>query len=87
VIAAWIGALAYRLHARGAGRFALALCLAAALVGWLFRPGLDLLDTEHAVALPIGVAVAAWAPRLRLPELRKPLARGVLLLQGSLLRH
>jgi hypothetical protein len=87
IIAAWIGALAYWLYRRGLGRFAVALCLAVALVGWLLRPELDLLDTEHAVALPIGVATAAWVPRLRVLHLRKPLARWALLLHSSLLRQ
>src|SRR5262249_4521571 len=86
-IAAWIGALAYRLHKRGAAWYALGLCLASALVGWLLRPDLDLLDTEHAVALPIGFAAAVWVPRLRLSELREPVARRAFLLHGSLLRH
>jgi hypothetical protein len=87
IVAAWIGALAYWLYARGSGRFAAALCLAAALVGWLLRPELDLLDTEHALALPMGAALAASVPRLPALNVRKPLARWALLLHGSLLRH
>jgi hypothetical protein len=87
IIAAWIGALAYWLYARGSGRLAVVLCLAAAVVGWLLRPDLDLLDTEHAVALPVGAAVAAWVPRLPALQLRKPLARWAVLLHSILLRH
>lgn len=87
VIAAWIGSLACWLYARGSGRLAVALCLAAAVVGWLLRPDLDLLDTEHAVALPIGVAVAACVPSLPVLHVRKPLARWAVLLLGGLLRH
>jgi hypothetical protein len=87
IIAAWVGALAYALHAKGRKRFAVALCVAAALVGWLFRPELDILDVEHAVALPIGVVVAASVPRLRLPRVHLPSPRRALLLPGGLLRH
>jgi len=86
-IAAWIGALAYRLHLRGSRRLAFGFCVAAALVGWVLRPQLDLLDLEHAVALPIGIAVAACAPRLRLPQLRLPQMGRALLLYSGLLRH
>jgi len=50
VIAAWIGAIAYDVWRRGSGLGALGLCVVAASVGWLFRPELDILDTEHAVA-------------------------------------
>jgi hypothetical protein len=87
IIAAWIGALAYRLHLHGSRRLAFGLCIAAALVGWFLRPQLDLLDLEHAVALPIGIAISAGVPRLRLPQLRLPQMRRALLLHTSLLRH
>ncbi|HZR96442.1 MAG TPA: hypothetical protein VFA56_12160 [Gaiellaceae bacterium] len=68
VIAAWIGVVAYHVHRRGRGAAALALCVVAALVGWLFRPDLDILDTEHAVALVFGAATAATLPRVTLPR-------------------
>jgi hypothetical protein len=41
------GVIAYRLRTRGAATAAVGLCLIAALVGWLFRPDLDILDTEQ----------------------------------------
>lgn len=87
VIAAWIGAIAYTAHVRGRDRAALSLCVVAALVGWLCRPDLDVLDTEHAVALAVGVAAAAWVPRLRAAAARELLARHVLALHAGLLRH
>jgi len=86
MIAAWIGVIVYHVWARGSGLTALGLCIVAALVGWLFRPDLDILDTEHAVALAAGIATAAWVPRLRAPQVRATLARGALLLHDGLLR-
>jgi hypothetical protein len=59
IIAAWIGVIAYAVWRRGSGVAALALCVLSGLVGWLFRPDLDVLDTEHIVALGIGIALAA----------------------------
>jgi hypothetical protein len=59
VIAAWIGVIAYAVWRRGFGAAALALCVLSGLVGWLLRPDLDVLDTEHIVALGIGIALAA----------------------------
>ncbi|MDX6491816.1 MAG: hypothetical protein QOD43_2061 [Gaiellaceae bacterium] len=59
IIAAWIGVIAYAVWRRGSGVAALALCVLSGLVGWLFRPDLDVLDTEHLVALGIGIALAA----------------------------
>jgi hypothetical protein len=59
IIAAWIGVIAYAVWRRGSGAAALSLCVLSGLVGWLFRPDLDVLDTEHIVALGIGVALAA----------------------------
>ena len=56
VIAAWIGAVAYRLWARDARLLAVSLCAAAGLIGWLFKGALSVLDVEHAVALACGVA-------------------------------
>jgi hypothetical protein len=70
MIAAWIGVIAYRVRRRGRGVAAPALCVAAALVGWLLRPDLDVLDTEHLVALALGTATAAALPRL--PRLSIP---------------
>src|SRR5437763_15033578 len=87
IIAAWIGAIASRLYARGRAPAAVALCVATALVGWLLRPDLYLLDTEHAVARAYGVAAAVWAPRLRSPSVREPLARWAVLLHGVLPRQ
>ncbi len=86
IIAAWIGVIACRLWQRGAGPAAIGFCAVAGLVGWLFRPGLDILDTEHAVALAVGISVAVWLPRLRLVQLRVLLARRGLLLHDGLLR-
>jgi hypothetical protein len=87
VIASWIGVIAYRLWVRGSAPAAVGLCAVAALVGWLCRPDLDILDTEHAVALAVGVAVAAWAPRLAAAPARLLLVRCRLVLQGRRLRH
>jgi len=72
MIAAWIGVIAFHVHRRGRGAAALALCVAAGLVGWLLRPDLDVLDTEHVVALALGAATAALVPRtgpLSIPQL------------------
>jgi hypothetical protein len=85
MIAAWIGVIAYRLWTRGAAAAAVGLCLVAALVGSLFRPDLDILDTEHAVALGIGIGVALWLPSLGRVQLRG-LPALHLLLQAGLLR-
>jgi hypothetical protein len=59
IIAAWIGVIAWNVWRRGSGAAALGLCILSGLVGWLFRPDLDVLDTEHIVALGVGVALAA----------------------------
>jgi hypothetical protein len=77
IIAAWIG---------GAAAAAIGLCLVSALVGWLLRPDLDILDTEHAVALAVGICVALWLPQLRPVQPRLLLARRGLLLHDGLLR-
>ena len=63
IIAEWIGVIAYAVWRRGSGVTALALCVMCGLVGWLFRPDLDLLDTEHIVALGIGIALASIGAR------------------------
>ena len=57
VIASWIGVIACLLWVRGSAPAAVGLVVVAALVGWLCRPDLDILDTEHAVALAVGVGV------------------------------
>jgi hypothetical protein len=85
-IAAWIGVVACCLWKRGAGLAAIGLCLVSALVGWLLRPDLDILDTEHAVALAVGICVALWLPQLRPVQPRLLLARRGLLLHDGLLR-
>jgi hypothetical protein len=86
IIAAWIGVAACCLWRRGAAAAAIGLCLVSALVGWLLRPDLDILDTEHAVALAVGICVALWLPRLRPVQPRLLLARRGLLLHDGLLR-
>ena len=86
VIAAWLGVIASHLWRRGLRGGAVGLCLVSALVGWLCRPDLDIFDTEHAVALAAGVAVAVWLPRLRLPTLvlrSRPVLHGWLLRPGA----
>jgi hypothetical protein len=60
IIAAWIGVIAYSVWRRGSGAAALSLCVLAGIVGWLFRPDLDVLDTEHVVALGVGIGLAAF---------------------------
>ena len=59
IIAAWIGVIAWNVWRRGSGVAALGLCILSGLVGWLLRPDLDVLDTEHIVALGVGIALAA----------------------------
>jgi hypothetical protein len=86
IIAAWIGVVACRLWQRRAGPAAIGLCIVAALVGWVVRPHLDILDTEHAVALAVGIGVTVWLPRLRRVQLRMLLVRRGLLLHDGLLR-
>jgi hypothetical protein len=83
VIAAWIGAVAHRwwsAHKHVGRRFGvLALCAAAGLIGWLLSPDLTVLDSEHAVALGIGVAtawtVARFAESPSWPSLRYSFGR------------
>jgi hypothetical protein len=96
VIAAWIGVVAYHIYRRRSVVPALAVCAVAGLVGLLLRPDLDVLDTEHVVALAFGAATAAWLPgrapvRANLLLARRLLARPHLLpwiglLRGGLLR-
>lgn len=87
IIFAWIGAIAYALWSRGHTRPAVALPVVSVLVGLLFRPQLDVLDTEHAAALALGIAAAAWLPRVAVPPLavvRLRLALGRRLLHDRL---
>jgi hypothetical protein len=87
MIAAWIGVIAYHVRTRGHGVAPLALCIVAGLTGWLFRPDLDILDTEHVVALALGVGVAAGLPKMPPLGLAARLARRRAVLQTGLLRH
>jgi hypothetical protein len=64
VIAAWIGAIAYRLWSREARLTAILLCLASGLIGWLFKRQLTALDTEHLVALCLGIASMRYGSTL-----------------------
>jgi hypothetical protein len=84
IIAAWIGVIACVLWRRGRPTVGVALCIVSALVAWIFRPGLDLLDTEHLVALALGVAIAAPRPRLRAPAAMHALVLRPLLRRGRL---
>ena len=65
IVAAWLGAIAYRLWTRRARAAAVALCLAAGAIGWLCKGSLTVLATEHVVALALGVAVVRAAGRER----------------------
>jgi hypothetical protein len=69
VVAAWLGAIAYRLWSRDP-RLSVFLCTAAILGGWLLHPQLTALDTEHLVAAAAGVAVARYSSGFR--TRRKP---------------
>jgi hypothetical protein len=55
IIAAWIGAIAYRLWTHRMRAGAVALPVLAGLVGWLFKGTLTVLDLEHGFALACGV--------------------------------
>ena len=70
IIAAWIGAIAARgwrrrpeLTARGA---IVLFCVGSGLIGWLLRPQVTPLDSEHVVAFLIGVAIARFELNLAL---------------------
>jgi hypothetical protein len=69
VIAAWVGALAVRLWGRDP-RLAVVLSVGSGLIGWLLRPDITVLDTEHLVAFALGAAIAgygsSWVFRRRL---------------------
>jgi hypothetical protein len=58
VIAAWLGAVAYRLWIRRLQTLAVALVVVSALIGWLCKGNLTALDVEHAVALGCGILAA-----------------------------
>jgi hypothetical protein len=78
IIAAWIGAIAYRLWSRESRSAAILLCLASGLIGWLFKSQLTALDTEHVVALCFGVVSMRYGSKLagrrvRLERLRQSL--------------
>ena len=65
VIAAWIGAIAYRLWSRERRTTAILLCLASGLIGWLLKSRLTALDTEHVVALCFGIVSMRYGSKLR----------------------
>jgi hypothetical protein len=78
IIAAWIGAVAALLWTSGTRWWAVALCVASGLIGWLFKNQLTALDTEHVVALCFGMAAMRYGPRLAsrtvtFDRLRRPL--------------
>ncbi len=58
IIAAWIGAIAAVSWRSGRRRDAVLLVAASAVVGWLCKSDLTILDAEHAFALVAGIAVA-----------------------------
>ncbi len=66
IIAVWLGAIASlewkRRPAVGPRAAVAALCVLAALVGWLLRPDLTVLDLEHLVAFALGAALVRRAP-------------------------
>jgi hypothetical protein len=75
VVAAWIGAIAYVLWSRGRPATAACLVVVSALVGWLCKGSLTVIDTEHAAALAIGAAGMRYLPATRpfragIPHLR-----------------
>jgi len=71
VIAAWIGALSAHGWRRHTGARERALIAAGAcccgLIGWLFRPDLTVLDTEHLAAFAVGAVLVAGATRRSRP--------------------
>jgi hypothetical protein len=87
IIAAWIGAVAYRLWALGRPIASLLLVSVSALLGWYCKGTLTLLDTEHAVALAFGIGVMRLASRpepFRAPSgLRRAVRRLVVVMVGA----
>ena len=77
IVAAWIGAIAYRLWALDRAAAAAALVAVSALLGWYFKGQLTVLDAEHAVALVLGAATMRWAPRLHVSERLRRVTRRV----------
>jgi hypothetical protein len=76
VIAAWLGAVAYRLWARRRQTLAVALVVVSGLIGWLCKGNLTALDVEHAVALACGILAARGVGALSLlPAGRNPFRR------------
>jgi hypothetical protein len=61
IIAAWIGAIATALWLRRRRAGAIALVVVSALLGWVGKGSLTVLDTEHAVAFALGAF--AYRPR------------------------
>ena len=87
IIAAWIGAIAYRLWALERAVASVALVVASALLGWYFKGTVTLLDTEHAVALAFGIGAMRLAPRIesvRAPRgLRQVIRRVAVVMVGA----
>jgi membrane associated rhomboid family serine protease len=72
ISAAWIGAVAstaWRAPGRKLrGKIVTVLAVAAtALVGWMLRGHVSILDLEHLVAFAIGLLVAVWTSRTPRP--------------------
>jgi hypothetical protein len=68
VIGAWIGAIAADLWRRHHRLGAVGLVVVSGLVGWYFKGSLTVIDTEHAVAVAVGIAAMRLVPALRLPR-------------------
>jgi hypothetical protein len=83
IVAAWIGAIAYRLWALDRAAAA-ALVAVSALLGWYFKGTLTVLDTEHAAALAVGAATMRWAPRLESFRAPSALRRAAVVAVGVL---
>lgn len=67
IIAAWVGAIAYRLWVRGSPRSAVALVAVSSTIALLigiFLRTLTVLDAEHVVALAVGAAAMRWVTRV-----------------------
>jgi hypothetical protein len=83
VIAAWIGVCACAIWLRGLRALAVTLCVVAGALGWLAKGQVTILDSEHGVALAIGIGAVLLARRsfpvrARLPvALRRPARRDV----------
>ena len=64
ITAAWVGVLVYALWSRGRRRAAVGFFTVAAIVGWLCKGQLTVLDWEHAFAVAVGwlavPTMAAW---------------------------